>query len=150
MAEAPTDSGVEVVALSFLAAYWRGDLSAALEFCTPTATMELPASIPIPTPERMARLLPVVFSRVYPRFVGSRFDVEVDRVIARGALVVVEYIATGRLVEGGDFRCRYAMVIETDGDKIAWARAYTDTRYVAERLMPNSTVPGAKPAGAPS
>ena len=47
----------EGVALSFLQAYWRGDLAAALGCCTSTASMELPPSIPIETPARIADLL---------------------------------------------------------------------------------------------
>lgn len=129
-----TDS-TEGVALTFLKAYWRGDLAAALGCCTSTARMELPPSIPIVTPARIADLLPVIFRGVYSRFSGGRFDVLVENVISERSTTVVEYIATGHLVNGRDFRCRYAMVLTVEHGKVAFARSYSDTQYVAAELL---------------
>jgi ketosteroid isomerase-like protein len=123
------------VALAFLQAYWRGDLVAALGCCTSSASMELPPSVPIDTPARIAELLPVIFRGVYSRFCGGRFDVLVENVISERLTTLVEYIATGRLVNGRDFRCRYAMVLTIQHGKVAFARSYTDTQYVAAELL---------------
>jgi ketosteroid isomerase-like protein len=140
-----TDS-TEGVVRAFLHAYWCGDLAAALGCCTSTASMELPPSIPLETPARIADLLPVIFRGVYSRFSGGRFDVLVENVISERSTTMVEYIATGRLVNGRDFRCRYAMVLTVEHGKVAFARAYTDTQYVAAELL--SEPPDAAPLGA--
>jgi ketosteroid isomerase-like protein len=136
----------EGVALTFLQAYWRGDLAAALGCCTSTASMELPPSIPIETPARIADLLPVIFRGVYSLFGDGRFDVLVENVISERSTTLVEYIATGRLVNGRDFRCRYAMVLTIQHGKVAFARSYTDTQYVAAELL--SEPPDAAPSSA--
>lgn len=135
MTGAFSTGSTEGVALAFLHAYWRGDLAAALGCCTSSASMELPPSIPIQTPARIAELLPVIFRGVHSRFCGGRFDVLVENVISERPTTLVEYIATGRLVNGRDFRCRYAMVLTVEHGKIAFARSYTDTLYVAAELL---------------
>jgi ketosteroid isomerase-like protein len=113
-----TDS-TEGVGLAFLQAYWRGDLAAALGCCTSSTSMELPPSIPVQTPARIAGLLPVIFRGVYSRFSGGRFDVLVENVISERSTTLIEYIATECLVNGRDFRCRYAMVLTVEHGKDA-------------------------------
>lgn len=125
----------EDVALAFLHAYWRADLEDALAHCTEGALMELPASVPMRTPAKVADLLPAIFHEIYPRFRGGRFDVRIDNVVSAQSSVVVEYLATGSLVNGREFRCRYVMVLTVRNRKIEFARSYTDTRYVTAELL---------------
>lgn len=122
-------------ALSFLEAYWRADLAAALALCTPDATIVLARSLPIATPAPVADILPMIFRDVYPRFEGSRFDVSIDRMMADEQGVLVEYTARGKLKNGSVFECAYAAVLEFSDRRIARLRMYTDTRYVAAALM---------------
>jgi ketosteroid isomerase-like protein len=122
-------------ARAFLEAYWRADLAAALALCTPDAAIVLARSLPIVTPAPVADILPRIFRDVYPRFVGSRFDVSIDRTLADEQGVLVEYTARGALTNGSSFECGYAAVLEFSGTRIARVRMYTDTRYVAAALM---------------
>jgi ketosteroid isomerase-like protein len=122
-------------ARSFLQAYWQADLQGALAHCQPGAIIELARSLPIATPAPVADILPLIFNNVYPKFVGSRFDVTVDATLEQGNRVLVEYTARGNLVAGGVFECGYAAVFEFVDGAIARLRMYTDTRYVAAALM---------------
>ena len=128
MKRTSVSQSTEEVALAFLQAYWRGDLAAALSYCTPAAKLELPQSGPVVTPAPMSDVLPMIFDRIYPRFVGGRFDVQMENIVSERSLSVVEYIAAGRLNNGREYRCRYAMVLTVRGGKVAFARQYTDTQ----------------------
>ena len=123
------------IARSFLAAYWRADLTAALSHCLPGASIELAKSLPLATPAPVADVLPIIFRDVYPRFEGGRFEVTIETTLADAERVLVEYVAQGRLVAGGLFDCRYAAVLTFEGERIARLRMYADTRYVAAALM---------------
>lgn len=123
------------VALAFLRAYWRGDLDAALACCVEGATIELPASVPLPTPAPISAVLPLIFAAIYPKFVGGRFEVDVERTVSDGAVVAVEYLAHGPLVSGRQFRVRYAAFLDVEGGKVTRFRAHTDTKQVAEDLL---------------
>jgi ketosteroid isomerase-like protein len=129
----------EEAALAFLQAYWRGDLAAALSYCTGTAKLELPQSGPLETPALMVDVLPVIFEQIYPRFVGGRFDIQMENIVSERSLSVVEYIAVGRLNNGHDYRCRYAMVLTVKDGKVAFARQYADTHYVVSELLAGAT-----------
>lgn len=122
-------------AREFLEAYWRADLAGALALCAPDAVIVLARSLPVATPAPVAEILPMIFRDVYPRFEGGRFDVSIERVLADGQCVVVEYAARGRLTSGSEFECDYAAVLEFRGGKIARVKMYTDTRYMAAALM---------------
>jgi ketosteroid isomerase-like protein len=128
-------SSTRRVALEFLSAYWRGELSAALALCRPDAVIELPKSLAIVTPALISEVLPEIFSQVYQRFVGGRFEVAVERNIAEDDVVFVEYVASGNLKTGHKFDCRYGVVIRVEGERIAQLRQYTDTQYVSETLL---------------
>lgn len=131
-----TSTGIlEQSARSFLEAYWRADLAAALTRCAPNAVIELARSLPIVTPAPVAEILPLIFRDVYPRFEGGRFDVTIDSTLANAQRVLVEYTARGKLKTGSMFECGYAAVLEFTAGKIVRLRMYTDTRYVAAALM---------------
>ncbi|HVW68488.1 MAG TPA: nuclear transport factor 2 family protein [Steroidobacteraceae bacterium] len=123
-------------ARGFLAAYWRADLAMALGFCAPSAVIVLARSLPITTPAPVGEVLPVIFREVYPRFEDGRFDVAIDRTLADGDTVLVEYTARGRLVTGARFECDYAAVLDFAEGKIVRVKMYTDTRYLAAALKP--------------
>ena len=122
-------------ARSFLAAYWRADLAAALALCAPEAVIELARSLPINTPAPVADILPLIFRDVYPRFEGGRFDVTIDSTLSGSSSALVEYTARGRLTSGKLFECSYAAVLIFKEELIERLRMYTDTRYVAAALM---------------
>lgn len=123
------------VALQFLDAYWRGDVPAALALCHANATLKLPESLALTGSASVERVLPEIVGRIYPRFVGGRFDVRIDAVLDGTSQVAVEYTATGSLVRGGSFRCRYVVVMDVDVGRLRSIRPYTDTRYVSSTLM---------------
>jgi ketosteroid isomerase-like protein len=122
-------------ALQFLDAYWRADLEGALATCTPDASIELPQLVALASPAPLAEVLPIIFTRVYPRFVESRFVIQINRVLADDSAVIVEYVATGPLVSGRPFHCRYLVIIEIEGGKVRRFRPYTDTKYVDAELF---------------
>jgi hypothetical protein len=122
-------------ALAFLKAYWAADLETALTHCVAGATIELPPSVPIKTPAPIAEVLPQIFADVYPRFVGGRFDVRIERTISERTAVVVEYVASGSLVNGRTFRCGYVVVLDIADSKVQRFRSYTDTRHIADELL---------------
>jgi ketosteroid isomerase-like protein len=135
-----TSEEARSVALGFLGAYWRGDLDDALGRCVPGAIMELPQSLPLPSPAPVEDLLPRIFAGVYRRFAGGRFDVDVETAVAGAApagrsLVAVEYVARGALATGGEFRCRYCAFVTVIAGRVGHVRAYTDTRYLADVLL---------------
>jgi len=122
------------VALAFLSAYWRADLAGVLQLCSDDAMIELPQSIDIATPATMRSVLPGIFGEVYKRFVGAKFDINVERTLAEGDAVLVEYRATGDLTSGRRFDCRYAVVLQVKEERVAVFRQYTDTQYIAAEL----------------
>lgn len=126
---------LEPLARSFLQAYWRADLSGALARCSPGAVIELARSLPIATPAPVAEILPLIFSNIYPKFEGGRFDVTIDSTMEDDDRVLVEYTARGKLVTGALFECGYAAVFEFIDGVVSRVRMYTDTRYVAAALM---------------
>jgi ketosteroid isomerase-like protein len=130
-----TTGSAREAALQFLDAYWRADLEGALAVCTPGAIIELPQSVALASPAPLAEVLPMIFTKVYPRFVDSRFGICIERVLADDSAVVVEYAATGSLLSGRPFHCRYLVVIEIEGGKVRRFRPYTDTKYVDAELF---------------
>jgi ketosteroid isomerase-like protein len=123
------------VALAFLSAYWRAELATALALCAPDAVIELPQSISIVTPALIRDVLPGIFSEVYQRFVGGRFDAAIERTVAEEGVVFVEYRASGDLKTGHRFDCRYGVVFQVKEERVALFRQYTDTQYVAKALL---------------
>jgi ketosteroid isomerase-like protein len=124
-----------VTAFAFLQAYWRGNLAEALANATVDAVIDLPRSIPLPTPAPLAQVLPIIFERVYSCFVEGRFEIDLERCLVDGPVVVVEYTASGDLVSGRVFRCRYLVVLEMQEGRVARFRSYTDTKYVDTKLF---------------
>ena len=124
-----------VNALAFLQAYWRGDLEEALANATADAVIDLPRSIPLPSPAPLAQVLPLIFERVYSCFVGGHFEIDLERCLMDGSVVIVEYIASGDLVSGGAFSCRYLVVLDMQEGRVARFRPYTDTKYVDRQLF---------------
>jgi ketosteroid isomerase-like protein len=128
-------------ALAFLQAYWRGSLEDALASATMDAVIELPRSIPLPSPAPLAQVLPLIFGRIYSCFANGRFDIHIERCLVDGEAVIVEYTATGDLVSGRVFRCRYLVILEMQAGRVARFRPYTDTKYVDDELfvrLPNA------------
>lgn len=125
----------EKAALRFLEAYWRADLESALAVCAPDATIELPTSAAIASPAPLATVLPMIFTKVYPRFAQSHFEIQINRVISDELAAVVEYTASGSLVNGRPFHCRYLVMIEIEGGKVNRFRPYTDTKYLDAELF---------------
>jgi ketosteroid isomerase-like protein len=123
------------VALRFLGAYWKADLRQALAECTSTAIIVLPSSAPLPSPAPIGEVLPLIFERIYPRFVGGRFSTSVERCLADESVAFVEYRARGDLTNGRDFDCGYLAVFEFSGGLICKYRPYTDTKYVEIELL---------------
>lgn len=123
------------VALAFLSAYWRGDLAAALSRCGLDAVIELPKSLSIVTPALIRDVLPGIFSEVYQRFVGGRFDIAIEQTIAEEDVVFVEYRASGGLKTGHQFDCRYGVMVQVQNERVVLLRQYTDTQYVTRALM---------------
>lgn len=122
-------------ALAFLQAYWRGNLEDALANATTDALIELPHSVPLPSPAPLAQVLPVIFGRVFSCFVNGRFDIHIERCLVDGGAVIIEYTATGDLVSGRVFQCRYLVVLEMRAGRVARFRPYTDTKYVHDELL---------------
>lgn len=122
-------------ALAFLQAYWRGSLEDALANATTDAVIELPASVPLPSPAPLAQVLPLIFGRIYSYFANGRFDIHIERCLVDGGAVIIEYTATGDLVNGRVFRCRYLVVLEMQAGRVARFRPYTDTKYVDDELF---------------
>jgi ketosteroid isomerase-like protein len=135
MPSARCSEPAEDAALRLLKAYWEADLPGALAACAPAATIALPPSAPFPSPAPIATVLPQIFARVYSRFVGGRCEVAIDRCLTSGSTVMVEYTARGDLVTGDGFVCQYLAVLEIENGKVAGWRAYTDTKYVADKLL---------------
>ena len=123
------------LALAFLAAYWRADLATALALCAPDAAIELQRSFSLVTPAPIKDVLPIIFSEVFRRFVGGRFEATVERTIADVDAVFVEYRAVGDLTTGQRFDCRYGGVFQVKQGRIVLFRQYTDTQYVAKALL---------------
>jgi ketosteroid isomerase-like protein len=123
------------VSISFLHAYWRADLSGALEWCAPDGIIDLARSLPIRTPAPISVVLPLMFRDVYIRFEDQRFDCEIMGSITDHKRVLVEYLARGKLTTGCQFECGYAVVFEFASGQIAKIRAYADTRYVAAAFI---------------
>ena len=128
------DSPYGNLARGFLGAYWRADLRGALAHCSADAVIVLARSVPIATPAPVGEVLPLIFRDVYPRFEGGRFDVTIERTLAEGDSVLVEYTARGKLTNGSRFECDYAAVLDFSAGKIVRVKMYTDTRYVVEAL----------------
>jgi ketosteroid isomerase-like protein len=128
------EAATHQTALQFLNAYWRADLAGALAICTPDAAIELPQSVAVASPAPIADVLPIIFTKVYPLFVDSRFVIQINRVIADNSAAVVEYTASGPLVSGRSYHCRYLVMIEIEGAKVKRFRPYTDTKYVDVEL----------------
>ncbi|MBS0611808.1 MAG: nuclear transport factor 2 family protein [Proteobacteria bacterium] len=126
-------------ALAFLHAYWRGDLAAIHELVASTAIIELPRSTPLPSPAPLLDVIPLIFEQAYPRFRDRRFDIAVERCVIDDRVALVEYQATGTLVSGRTFCCRYLVVLAVEGGRIVRFRPYTDTKYIdAELFSPPS------------
>jgi ketosteroid isomerase-like protein len=123
------------VALAFLSAYWRAELATALALCEPDAVIELPKSLSIVTPALIRDVLPGIFSEVYQRFVGGRFDVAIERTVAEEGVVFVEYRASGDLKTGHKFDCRYGVLFQVEKERVVLFRQYTDTQYVTQALL---------------
>ena len=131
------DSGqlCRAAALHFLEAYWRADLACALGVCAPHAEIDLPQSVSLPSPAPLAEVLPLIFANVYPRFVDGTFSIAVERILSDQRSVVVEYTASGPLVSGRTFHCRYLVLIEVVDGLVVRFRPYTDTKYIDAALF---------------
>jgi ketosteroid isomerase-like protein len=132
---APPTGTTRRVALEFLSAYWRGELPAALALCRPDAVIELPKSLSIVTPAPLREVLPGIFADVFRRFVGGKFDIEIERTVAERDVALVEYRATGDLQTGLRFDCRYAVVLQVADERVLLFRQYTDTQYITAALL---------------
>lgn len=128
------DQHNEIVAKSFLAAYWKADIATALRYCEPDSVIELSRSIPILTPAPVTVVLPLMFRDIYTRFKNEHFEAEIDSVLAGENSVLVEYTARGTLANNCDFECAYAVVFWLRNRLIHRLRVYSDTRYIAPLL----------------
>jgi hypothetical protein len=122
------------VALRFLEAYWNADARLALAQCQPDATIEYPKSASLPSAP-IAEVLPIIFERIYPRFVGGKFAIAIDRTLADQSAAFIQYRASGALTNGRHFDCSYIAVLEFNAGRICRFRPYTDTKYVEAELL---------------
>jgi ketosteroid isomerase-like protein len=97
--------------------------------------MELPPSVPMPSPAPIGESLSRIFTSVYPRFQNGRFDVAIQLCVADGDTVIVEYQARGVLLTGREFLCRYLAILETEDGRLRRFRPYTDTKYITDVLL---------------
>jgi ketosteroid isomerase-like protein len=122
-------------ALTFLHAYWRGDVATATSLLAPNATSRLPKSMS--GEERNAPAAPTVewmSKEMIPLFEPPGLGVDVRCVAVEGDTVLVEYVAAGTLKSGARYEGEYVIGVTTAGELVTEMRPYGDTTYMSKML----------------
>lgn len=123
--------------VTFLRAFWRGDVDAAMQLATTDARFVFARSLPYarytPLREALQAIVDGLFASFDP---PGRFDVRIRNVLTGGDQVLVEYSATGRLANGRDYENDYVMAFTLRDGRIAEQRAYTDTLHLTRLFGP--------------
>jgi ketosteroid isomerase-like protein len=123
--------------VTFLRAFWRGDVDAALQLATADARFVFARSLPYPRHCPLREALDAIVGGLFAAFDPlGRFEVRIRNVLARGDQVLVEYSATGRLANGRDYENDYVMAFTLRDGRIAEQRAYTDTLHLTRLFGP--------------
>lgn len=125
------------IALRFLQAFWRGDLTATSAMATPDAVFVFARSLPYPRRcplrDAHAEIVGGLFAGFDP---PGRFAVTVRQVLSAGDAVTVEYSASGRLANGRDYENDYIMAFTMRDGLVHEQRAYTDTAHLSRLFGP--------------
>ncbi|MEO0410524.1 MAG: nuclear transport factor 2 family protein [Pseudomonadota bacterium] len=113
------------IALLFLKAVESGDIEAAMAHCKPTAEFAFLPSLGGPQP--MASGLDMLKNQIFTAFDEDGLTLTVTRTLSSQDFVVVEFTGTATLKTGKPYTNFYSMNIAFEGDKIQWARPFTDT-----------------------
>jgi ketosteroid isomerase-like protein len=126
----------EEVTLGFFRCLWDGDVEGALRWCSPDAQFEFAPSLPYPSPAPMRQALQAIMQDMYTKFdAEDGLRVTVEHLMSKGNDVAIEYLATGRLRDGRDYRNRYLTYVLVQNAQVRLLRPYTDTAYVASTLL---------------
>jgi ketosteroid isomerase-like protein len=129
------DSGETCV--TFLRAFWRGDVDAAMQLAQADAQFVFARSLPYPRRCPLREALDAIVTGLFASFdPPGRFDVQVRNVLAHGDQVLVEYSASGRLANGRAYENDYVMAFTVRDGRIAEQRAYTDTLHLTRLFGP--------------
>ena len=125
------------LAVDFLEAFWRGDVTTTSAMATDDAMFVFARSLPYPRhcPLREAHELIVtgLFASFEP---AGKFEVNIRQVLAYEDSVTVEYSAWGKLANGRDYENDYIMAFTFRDGRIAEQRAYTDTAHLSRLFGP--------------
>ncbi len=114
-----------------------GDLERLRDMLHPDATWEVMRAVP---GERFTAgrdaIVDDFLSPVRARFVDDGPTVTVDTVLCAAATVAAETRAEGTMLDGSEYRNRYAWMIELDGDLVRGVREYMDTAYARASYRP--------------
>jgi ketosteroid isomerase-like protein len=123
--------------LTFLRAFWRGDVDTAMTFATDDAKFIFARSLPYPRECPLKDALTMIVDGLFAGFdPPGRFEVTVRHALAGGDQVTVEYSARGRLANGRDYANDYVMAFTLRDGRIAEQRAYTDTLHLTRLFGP--------------
>jgi ketosteroid isomerase-like protein len=125
------------LALRFLQAFWRGDVTAAADMVTDDAVFVFARSLPYPRRcpllEAHRQIAGGLFAAFDP---PGGFEVEIRQLLSAGDAVTVEYSARGRLANGRDYENDYIMAFTFREGRVAEQRAYTDTAHLSRLFGP--------------
>lgn len=131
-----TDVHAEI-AVSFMKAFWRGDIDGAMALCSPDARFIFARSLPYPRECPMRQAHETIVSGLFALFdPPGVFAVDVRHVLSCGDQVTVEYSANGKLANGRDYENDYVMALTIQDEKVAEQRAYTDTKHLSQLFGP--------------
>lgn len=123
--------------VSFLRAFWRGDVDAAMALATPDARFVFARSLPYPRHCPLRDALVQIVEGLFAQFdPPGRFDVEIRHVLCSGDVAMAEYSARGRLANGRDYENDYVMAFTLRDGRIAEQRAHTDTLHLSRLFGP--------------
>ncbi|MCX5737438.1 MAG: nuclear transport factor 2 family protein [Proteobacteria bacterium] len=126
----------EGVTLGFFRCLWDGDLEGALTWCSPDAQFEFAPSLPYPSPAPMRQALQSIMQDMYTKFDTEKgLQVTVEHLMSKGDDVAIEYLATGLLRDGREYRNRYLTYVLVQQGRVRLLRPYTDTAYVSSTLL---------------
>lgn len=123
--------------VSFLRAFWRGDVDAAMALATPDARFVFARSLPYPRHCPLREALTQIVQGLFAAFdPPGTFDVQIRHVLVDGDTAMAEYSARGRLANGRDYENDYVMAFTLRDGRIAEQRAHTDTLHLSRLFGP--------------
>lgn len=131
-----TDVHAEI-AVSFMKAFWRGDIDGAMALCTPDARFIFARSLPYPRECPMREAHESIVNGLFALFdPPGIFAVDIRHVLSCDDQVTVEYSANGKLANGRDYENDYVMALTIRDGRVAEQRAYTDTKHLSQLFGP--------------